>query len=235
MTDQPHVPIREAVTGITVPELLALLPRMGRLMVIGRSAGVTHERIGPVEAVTATGNGLHLSGACHDAVIDPARIAEIVLDTHSLMGGTVYPRLEFQDAAGTLLFSIVGMEGMNAFTAPFADRPRHPVPSRGTDAPSGEAQELDPADPAHEPFQTAQERSAAVRITFDNGTLRQDWSGRIAALRPSRGFLNVMTPDFHLHLKGGALSGWQAEAGRRVALDAEGQPNGLAVTSDCLA
>ena len=235
MTDQPHTPIREAVTGITAPELLALLPRMDRLMVIGRAPGVTHERIGPVEAVSATADGLHLSGACHDAVIDPARIARIVLDTHSLMGGKVYSRLEFLDAGGALLFSIVGMEGQAGFTAPFAAHPRHAVPVRDTEAPAGEAQELDPDDPAQQPFQTVQEQTATVRTGFDNGTLRQGWSGRNEALRPSRGFLNVMTLDFHLHLKGGMLSGWQSEAGRRMALDAEGRPNGLVVTSECLA
>ena len=228
-------PLREAVTGISAPDLLALLPRMERLMVIGRGPGVTHERIGPVEAVTASDTGLRLSGACHDAVIDPARIAGIVPDTHSLMGGKVYPRLEFLDATGGLLFSIVGMEGLDAFSAPFADRPRHPVPPRAADAPPGEAQDLDPGDPAHDPFQTAQEQGAMARIGFDNGTLRQGWSGRIEAPRPSRGFLNVMTADFHLHLKGGGLSGWRSEPGRRVALDAEGRPNGLVVASEGLA
>ena len=235
MTDRPHTPIREVVTGISAPDLLTSLPRMERLMAIGRGPGVTHERIGPVEAVTASGTGLCLSGACHDAVIDPARIAGIVLDTHSLMGGKVYSRLEFLDAAGGLLFFIVGMEGLDAFTASFADRPRHPLPPREVDAPRGRAQELDPADPAHDPFQTAQEQGAMARIGFDNGTLRQGWSGRIEALRPSRGLLNVMSADFHLHLKGGSLSGWQSEPGRRVALDVEGRPSGLVVASECLA
>lgn len=45
------------------------------------------------------------------------------------------------------------------------------------------------------------------------------------------GFLNVMTPDFHLHLEGGSVSGWRTESGRRVALDRNGRPVGLSVVS----
>ncbi|WP_347266157.1 hypothetical protein [Paracoccus sp. (in: a-proteobacteria)] len=233
--DDSHAPIREAIAGLGAPDLLARLPRMGRLMVIGRGAGVTHERIGPVEAVTAENGRLHLTGACHDAAIDPARIAGVVLDTHSLMGGKVYPRLEFLDAGGALQFSVTGMEGVAAFTAPLADHPRHPAPPEVPEAPSAAPQELAPTDPVHAPFQIAHDRGCMVRISFDNGTLRQGWSGRIEALRPARGFLNVMTADFHLHLKGGTLSGWQSGPGRRIALDLQGVPNGLVVTSDCLA
>jgi hypothetical protein len=37
------------------------------------------------------------------------------------------------------------------------------------------------------------------------------------------GFINVMRPDFHLHLLGGAVAGWNDGA----ALDAESKPTGL--------
>lgn len=234
MNDAPHAPVREALIGTTASRILTLLPHMGRLMVIGRGEGVTHERIGPVEAVTEAEGGLHLGGACHDAWIDPAGVTGVLLDTGSVMGGKVYPRLEFVDAGGETLFSIVGMEGVEGFAAPFAGLPREAVPPRDA-APREEAPELDPADPACQPFQTVQEQGAEARITFDNGTLRQSWSGRIEAIKPAMGFLNVMTPDFHLHLKGGALSGWRVEQGRRIALDDHARPNGLVVVSECLA
>ena len=63
----------------------------------------------------------------------------------------------------------------------------------------------------------------------------QSWQGRIEAVKPAMGFLNVMTPDFHLHLEGGSVSGWRAEPGRRIALDAGGQPTRLSLTGPAFA
>lgn len=153
-------------------------PHQRRLMVIGRGEGVTHERIGPVETVTEAEGGLHLGGACPDAWIDPACCSTPVT------GGKVYPRLELVDAGGETLFSIVGMEGLEGFAAPFAGLPRKAVPPRDA-GPREEAAELDPADPACQPFQAVQEQGAETRITVDNGTPRQSWSGRIEGIKPA--------------------------------------------------
>ncbi|MTH78397.1 hypothetical protein [Paracoccus aestuariivivens] len=206
---------------ITPTEILKLLPGMGKVMVIGQQGGVTHERIGPVGTVGQSGRDMHLGGACHDAVIAVDAVAEVILDTSSVMRDKVYPRLEFRLADGETGFAIVGMDGLEPFAAPLVDLDRETLPPR--EKPEvGERTELDPADPLHPPLQQAVDRQDMVRIRFDNGVLRQDWTGRIEALKPAMGYLNVMTADFHLHLQGGAFSGWDARAGHQAALDADG-------------
>lgn len=236
MSDDPDTHIRETLNGTTISGLLALLPGMGKVMVIGRSSGVTHERIGPVESVTETPGGLHVSGACHDALIQPARVGSVVLDTGSQMGGKVFPRLDFLDAQGEVIFSVVGMEGLEPFTYALKGIARETAAAQeAPEMPTGDRPDLDPADPVHQPFAQVQEQGDEAVITFDNGTLRQSWRGRIETLRPAMGFLNVMTSDFHLHLKGGTVSGWQAGAGQRVALDDQARPNVLTIAAKCLA
>ena len=59
--------------------------------------------------------------------------------------------------------------------------------------------------------------------------------GRVEALKPAMGYLNVMSPDFHLHLEGGSVAARRAEPGRRVALDAAGESTGLMLTSTVFA
>lgn len=51
MSDESNPSLRQILTGATTAEVLALLPQMGRVMVIGQSRGVTHERIGPVSTL----------------------------------------------------------------------------------------------------------------------------------------------------------------------------------------
>jgi putative heme degradation protein len=62
--------------------------------------------------------------------------------------------------------------------------------------------------------------------------VRQQWQGKVEAVKPMSGFFNIMTPDFHLHLKAGTVASWQdAEDadGWRHALDAKGNRTGLAI------
>lgn len=125
MTDDTHIPTRDRLTGATTPEVLKMLPQMDKLMVFGKSGGLTFKRIGPVEA--------------------------------------------------------------------------------------------------------------ELHITFDNGTLHQSRRGQIEAARSAMGFLNVMTPDFHLHLRGGSFSGWRSAPGQRFALAENGEETGLQIAADCFA
>ncbi|MDB6177676.1 hypothetical protein PAF17_09135 [Paracoccus sp. Z330] len=234
MSDTEHKPRRETLTGITPDALLDRLPDMGRLMVIGRHDGVTHERIGPVEQVQTREGAVCLSGQCHDARIRTGNVASIVLDTGSVMGGKVFPRLEFMTADGGTAFSIVGMEGEGPFEMPLSDISRQPLAATDARNASGQDKpEFDPADPACPPFDLAVNAGAQVEILFDNGTLCQSWQGRIDAVKPAMGFLNVMTPDFHLHLKGGTLAGWQAATHSRKGLHHDGAITALELKSEC--
>ncbi|MDO9641005.1 MAG: hypothetical protein Q7J44_20935 [Pseudotabrizicola sp.] len=228
MTNTPHIPLRATLTGATPKDALSLLPQMGKVMLVVSASGVTHERIGPVETVTEGRGRLLISGACHEASIDGAAVAGIVLDTRSVMRDKVYPRLEFLDATGQAAFSLVGMDGLEAFTDPLSCFRREILPPRDTEVmPGAGRNDLQESDPVHLPFQTLLLRGGAAAITFDTGTLRQTWRGVIEATKPAMGFLNVMTGDFHLHLKGGrfragatpqaSASRW-TEAARRTGL-----------------
>lgn len=234
MTDMIDTPaaIRETLHGATAAQLLDLLPRMDRLMMIGRSAGVTHERIGPVETVRSDAGHIRVSGACHDARIDPGQVASIVLDTTSVMRDKIYPRLDFLGRDGVPVFSVVGMEGLEPFTAVLSGLPRAAAAPRedSSDTPA-ERPAFSDDDPACAPFAAALDSGAEIRIIFDRPGLHQSWQGRIETLKPAMGFLNVMTPDFHLHLKGGTVGSWQQQPGRRIALDLDGQATGLVLES----
>ena len=201
-------------------EVLDLLPGLGRLMVILRAGGATHERIGPVGAVSREGDAARITGDCHDATIPLAPIATVTLDRSSVMKDKVYPRLEFRDAAGQALVAVVGMEGLEPFEAALARFPRQP--------------EAAPEKPARKERADLATDDPAQITAFAHG-VSQSWQGRIEAVKPAMGSLNVMTSDFHLHLEGGSVAGWQVEPGRRIALDAAGQPTGLSLSGAAFA
>ena len=71
----------------------------------------------------------------------------------------------------------------------------------------------------------------AITIDVERPGLFQHWEGALPEPKPAMGFVNIMQPDFHLHLKAGAVAGWERqEANGIVALharDAEGKSFGL--------
>lgn len=226
MTDQAT---HELLTAAPA-DVLDLLPGMGRLMVILRAGGATHERIGPVGAVSHEGGAARITGDCHDATIPLAPVAAVTIDRSSVMKDKVYPRLEFRDAAGQVLVAVVGMEGLEPFETALAGFPRQPQPAPEK---PGRVERADLAgdDPACAPFEAVAASGQPAVITASAHGVSQNWQGKIEAVKPAMGFLNVMTPDFHLHLEGGSVSGWRVEPGRRIALDGSGQPTGLSLTS----
>ncbi|MBB3994610.1 hypothetical protein GGR95_002258 [Sulfitobacter undariae] len=225
----------EKITGTDVATVLKTLPKMGKVMVIVQTGrGVTHERIGPVESVEVTADGVRLSGACHESVVDPNEIVAIHIDRSSVMRGKVFPTLKFTNEAGDVMFSVVGMEGtepMDQALSAFETKPMEevdvnrvgPVVDRGT------APEISDTDPAMVLFTQLSTMDAEVKITAQTPSLTQVWRGKVEAVKPSMGFVNVMTPDFHLHLKAGGIASWQEQAGLRIALNADGMPCGLTV------
>ncbi|AGT10697.1 ChuX/HutX family heme-like substrate-binding protein [Paracoccus aminophilus] len=227
---------RAKISGATPAEVLARLPAIGRLMVIVRTEGTTHERIGAVEAVTRDGDAVIISGDCHDSRIDTGALASVLIDRTSVMRDKVYPRLEFRDAAGELVVSVVGMEGVEPFDAALADFAvvaEAPEPKEA--ASSDPRPELDPADPALAPFEALRDSGAEVAIRNDRAGVGQEWKGVVAEIKPVMGFVNVMTKDFHLHLEGGSVASWQEAPRARIAIGQSGQPTGLTLISDAFA
>lgn len=213
---------------------LARLTGMGRIMVIAVAGPATHERIGQVETVTRDGDVVHLGGADHAARVRLPLIDRVIADRTVMMKDRPLPRLEFQDATGTALFRAVALDGLAPFDAGIADvawSEAAPGPARA----AGVETTLPDDDPAYAPFRSAIAEARTLTITQETPALTQTWTGTLAELMPAMGYLNIIHKNFHLHLAGGAISGWRAEtanAGQRLtALDRDGQGFGLSVVT----
>jgi putative heme degradation protein len=191
--------------------VLARLPRMGAVMLTARHGGATHERIGPVDEVTRDGGVIVCRGACHDARIGVAAIASVIVDRSGRMRDTALPRLDFHDADGLVIFSVIGMAGLEPFDAGAGDLALgEPLPAEPR--PTPERTEVAADDPGIGPFAAAAANGGTVTIEMVRPGLIQAWQGTVEAVKPSMGFINVMRPDFHLHLKGAAVASWRKEA-----------------------
>lgn len=213
-------------------EVLEAAGRLGRVMLTTRQEGATHERLGIVERVEKQGLNVRLAGADHDAVVDPSVLGSIILDRSGKIQDKVLPRLDFHHRDGGVLFSLVGLGGLEPFDAGLdglmgeATDPAEPhIP--------GERAEVKEGDIGAEPFAAACEAGAQIGIELRREGLLQRWSGRVEAVKPAMGFINIMRPDFHLHLLAGSVLGWRVDGeGDEIELlahNAEGEATGLVV------
>ncbi|HEV7320541.1 MAG TPA: hypothetical protein VGO04_18245 [Ensifer sp.] len=216
-----------------VDRVLGKLPLVGRLMIIGKRNGVTHERIGPVETVVVEDGLMFCRGANHDSRINPALVASIVADTSSVMQGQVYPRLDFNDEQGEPVFSVVGFDGLDPFEAALDGLRLETAEGDGAKPERPERPDVAENDPGLKPFNLALETARPVAIAFTGPGFDQSWSGIVEKVKPAMGFINVMTSDFHLHLLGGAVASWvereESDATTFDALDAQKEEIGLSV------
>lgn len=204
-------------------ELLLRLPQLGRLMITAKHGGATHERIGTVERAERDGAAIILSGAEHNSRIELDSLAEVIVDRTSIMRDQAYPRADFLDAEGVVLFSVVGFGGLEPFDAvvlPLGPGEALP-PKTESSGPRGEVIE---GDPGSLPFDAALLLAREVTIGFERPGFAQSWTGVVEKVNPAMGFINVMRPDFHLHLKSGAVASWHQDAGGEgVVLRARGE------------
>lgn len=187
------------------------LPRIGRLMIINSREGVTHERIGVIETVTTDGDWINCSGAEHDSRIHLPSIARMVIDTSSVMKEKAYPRINFLDADGTAIFSAVSFAGMDPFIAALEGLSREPDTGENTPMEIKERAEALPTDPGLAPLNAALASAAPISIAIERPGFSQTWQGVVEKIIPSMGFINVMVPDFHFHLRAGSVGSWQTE------------------------
>lgn len=208
------------------------LSGMEKVMIVLRHGGATHERIGPVGSVSADGAALVLGGSVHTARVDPGHVARIVLDTSSEMRGKSFPAVEFQDQTGEALFSAIAMDGAEAFVAAFGSGRRTAIEPKERRMPS---MSDDPGDmSADEGFlllDRMREEGRTVEIGLTLPGRAQTWRGQIEEVRPAMGFANVMTGDFHLHLKAGAVAAWREGPEGFFALGPDGAETGLRVAT----
>ncbi len=218
--------------SVSPASVIYALPAIGRLMITAKNGGATHERIGIIEAVTADAGWLVCSGAEHDSRIDPQAITDIIVDRTSIMGEQAYPRIDFLGGE-EVLFSVVGFGGLEPFNAALAQfGPGEALPEQPKQA-RGERQEASLEDVGATPLSKAQEDGEPVSISFRRTGFEQRWAGIVERINPAMGFINVTRPDFHLHLRCGAVSRWQeGENGATLAaLDGDQTPIGLVITT----
>lgn len=222
---------------VSVEDALARAKRFGKSMVAFSRGGTTHERIGVIEHVERDTEGIRLSGAHHACRIVPSAIVSIEADRSSKMKDTFYPRLNFRDDSGETLFAVVGFEGLEPFNAALAGCSEEALP-----APAPKERPATPEESAATPplpfdaLQIAQQSGAEVVIRHGTDGFAQEWRGAIGQLRPAMGFMNIINPDFHLHLKDGSVSAWRQEKASGdnaiafAALNTDGEPTGLVIS-----
>lgn len=230
MTATDQLPARARLDA-DLTKTLATLPAMGKLMVTSSHAGATHERIGTVESVVSDGDWVVLAGAEHDSRIEAGAIAGMIVDRSGRMGDKVYPRIDFQAADGGNIFSVVGFEGLEPFDKELAGLGAL-LPLEPAEKPvAGERGEVAADDPGAVPFEAALASEAETVIGFRRAGFEQRWRGRVEAVKPAMGFINVMRPDFHLHLKAGSVARWRGDGPELHAEAADGAPLGLFVVA----
>lgn len=212
--------------------VIKALPKVGNLMITAKQMGNTHERIGPIEAVTEAADGwLECSGAAHDSRIDPRVITEVVVDRSSVMRDQAYPRIDFSNAEGSVVFSVVGFGGMEPFDAAIVPLGAGEELEDKERPPMGSKEPIVDTDPGLLTFNAVLANGQAVSILYDREGFSQRWSGVVERVNPAMGFINITREDFHLHLRGGALGAWKrvdtADHVDLVARDAEGNATGL--------
>ncbi|KRA97606.1 hypothetical protein ASD83_10830 [Devosia sp. Root685] len=216
---------RREILPVPPASVIRKLPAMGDLMITAKQNGATHERIGTIEAVTIEDGWLVCGGTAHDSRIDPTAITTMIVDRTSVMQEKVYPRIDFR-RGDEVLFSVVGFAGIEPFDAALAEfGPGAPLPEEPKE-PRAKRVEASLEDAGALPLRAALDAGTKISIGFKRTGFEQNWTGVIESVKPAMGFINVMRPDFHLHLLGNSVSTWKDGA----ALDADGTPTGLSLT-----
>ncbi|KAA0972262.1 hypothetical protein FPY71_03935 [Aureimonas fodinaquatilis] len=223
MTSQVH-----RIVGENPVDILRRLSGLDRLMLINSTGGITHERIGALSQVFLEGDDIVCLGPDHDCRIHAPSIARMTLDRSRNFGDKSYPRVDFVGHDGETLVSAVSFVGLEPFDAALEgialeetdNGPDKPV------APRGEDVEAD--DPGLVQLQKLVDAAAPVTVRIAHPAFSQGWSGVIEKLTPTKGFINIMLPNFHFHLRVKTVAGWKDEStpgGAALrAVDAAGQP-----------
>ena len=176
-------------------------------MIAARDKVATLERIGIVEKLERAGNTMFCVGQAHDCEVDLGALSSVVVDYSGQMKGKVLPKIEFQDNAGEVVFSVVGLEGSDKFDIALkafdgvAIAPRPKTESAPATLASGDVALLT--------LKSAQSAEAEITIEVRRPGVTQRWRGLVPDINPAMGFVNIITSDFHLHLRGGGVTGWK--------------------------
>lgn len=215
----------------TPDRVLASLPVMGKVMTVASDGGVTHERIGQVETIRTEGDEIVLTGATHDCRLDVSKLKSVVADRSGKMKDKVLPKLEFLDAGGKVVLGVVALDGLDKFDFALMRFAGSPVEARTRE--QSRPATLPSDDPGLAPLNAAHKSETAITIEMQKAGLVQRWNGRVAEINPAMGFINIIVPDFHLHVRGGTIATWDkqdtGDGVKLTALDTRGQQVGLSL------
>lgn len=235
--DSAKPALREILQG-DFAAILERAPALGKVMVMTRVAGATHERIGPVESVEIDGGLVRFAGAAHSAAVDTTALARAIADRSVVMGDNVLPRIEFSDAAGETVFSVIALDGIGPFDSGLGALGRG-QPEAEAEKPAREQSTVADDDAGAHLLGKIQASGIPVTIRVVRPGFDQSWTGVVASAKPGAGFINIMTDDFHLHLRGGAVTGWEREDGNGTvffhAVGPSGTRGGLTVSGPAAA
>lgn len=221
------LPTRQELTA-SPAEIGLLLPGLGRVMVALAVGSAAHERIGRIAHVARRGGTLCLG---EDTELDLDAVRRVVLGRGSVMRGQVYPRLEFQDGAGAVLMRVVGMEG----EAPFETNLAHLLgpalfPEEAAPTATEPGPEVAPEDCAATALlRRLHGAGGPVRVALRTGPAWQAWEGVPPEPRLVMGYVNLIEPGFHLHLRLGSVAGFHVSEDGWDAVDGTGARFGLSL------
>lgn len=227
-TSRPAATLLDA----TAREALTRLPLMGRIMTICSGAGLTHELIGPAAAVEFGDDGVariaREGGAFTE--IRLVDVGRLIVDRSSRMNGKAFPRLSLRNRDGGEITGIVCMDGLEPFDTALGGLKELPAiePAADKPAPSPSEPVAPAAAPEADRLRQALDEAWTAELRFETVAVRQVWRGRIEALKPAMGFLNIIQTNFHLHAKDGAIAAWrELGAERFLALGPDGAASAL--------
>lgn len=200
-------------------------------MIVAQTDGVTHERIGTIERLEKQAGRAFFIGQTHNCSIDLGSVSSVIIDRTARMKDRVLPKLEFQDAGGEKLFTVVSLDNGDKFDTSFGSL--EGVPVAIPDKPAPETPSLADNDPAFIPLRAAIEAGVEIEIQMRRPALDQRWRGMLPAINPAMGFINLISSDFHLHLRGGAVASWRSQKAdadgdvELAAIGRDGEPLGL--------
>lgn len=221
---------RWKIANNLVEDVFSRLPTMDKLMVVASAHQTVHERIGIVETVKQSHGTACLSGPTHDSEILRDSIHSVYFDTSSQMKDKTLPKLDFRGENNETVFSVIGLQGAAPFANALSSMSMTPVevlpkPERNQFS----QEETEEADPGNDFLQKLSDNGSETLVRFETTAIRQQWQGKIQSVRASMGHINIIQPDFHLHLPFGKVSSWQLNNDVWQAMDADGKVFGLTI------
>ncbi|MGE4323871.1 MAG: hypothetical protein AB7E60_12700 [Sphingobium sp.] len=191
----------------TVSQLLGRFDDCGPLQITVRCDGVGHEQFGRLQ-LRAAGDRLLVEGDM-TLTIETAMIDRIILNQQRGLTVADQHRIDFVTRDNVTAFSLLNLAEDSRWRTELNDMIGEPVHDAPLQLfPAGQDAALDPALPI---LDAACRAGSPVEVQLAKPGASATWRGQIHALSASRDYVNVIQPDFHLHLRGGRIPRWEEE------------------------